>query len=122
MRYYNAVLTLCQLDDGNILSGSTEHSISIWSIKELFYVMKYNIEKAHNLLVNNYIYIGNIISMIVNTFVYIFSMLSFIFKVFTFEEWIKLLEYFFLLFGCMIYNEIIILHFCGFERNTKKSK
>ena len=32
----------------------------------------------------------------------------------------KIIGYFILLFGALIYNEIIILYFCGLETNTKK--
>ena len=67
----------------------------------------------------NYIYIGNIIYMIINTMLFIVSIFSQIFDIYTLLDWIRMLEYLFLLIGCMIYNEIIILNFCGLERNTK---
>ena len=67
----------------------------------------------------NYIYIGNIIYMIINTMVFIVSIFSKILVFYSLLDWIRMLEYLFLLIGCLIYNEIIILHFCGFERNTK---
>ena len=67
----------------------------------------------------NYIYIGNIIYMIINTMVFIVSIFSKILIVYSLLDWIRMLEYLCLLIGCLIYNEIIILHFCGFERNTK---
>ena len=67
----------------------------------------------------NYIDIGNIIYMIMNTMLFIVSIFSQIFDIYTLLDWIRMLEYLFLLIGCMIYNEIIILNFCGLERNTK---
>ena len=67
----------------------------------------------------NYIYIGNIIYMIINTMLFIVSIFSQIFDIYTLLDWIRMLEYLFLLIGCIIYNEIIILNFCGLERNTK---
>ena len=50
---------------------------------------------------------------------FIVSIFSQIFDIYTLLDWIRMLEYLFLLIGCMIYNEIIILNFCGLERNTK---
>ena len=61
----------------------------------------------------------NSVQMIINTMLFIVSIFSQIFDIYTLLDWIRMLEYLFLLIGCMIYNEIIILNFCGLERNTK---
>ena len=64
---------------------------------------------------SNFDYVAEIVSI---TFIWIMEIITTNFKV-NYQA-LNIIGYFIILLGAFIYNEIIILYFCGLDRNTKK--